>query len=78
MTKVSGKTVKYNQLPKEVYAGFLPENNRGYLVDMFEWIQDYGYYGKGTEEKVEWTAKQARGDLTTLEEWLKENPLHLA
>lgn len=77
MSKATGKKVVYQQLPLQVFAGFLPEENRKYLVDMFTWIQDFGYYGEGTEGKVEWTAKQARGELTTLEEYLKKCPLHL-
>ena len=77
MSKASGKTVKYNQLPQQVYSGFLPPVMKDYMVDMFLWIQDYGYYGKHTKEEVEWTAKQARGKLTTLEEYFEKNPLNL-
>lgn len=78
MSKASGKTVNYTQLPEQVYAGFLPEANRKYLVDMFSWIQDFDYYGPGTAEAVEWTAKQARGKLTTLEEYFEKCPIQLS
>lgn len=77
MSKVTGKTVTYKQLPQEVFSSFLPPESKDYLVDMFLWIQDYGYYGPQTVELVDWTAKQARGKLTTLEEYLVKNPLHL-
>ncbi|KAL6720500.1 hypothetical protein ACLMJK_002424 [Lecanora helva] len=77
MSKATGKTVKYTQLPQQVYAGFVPPVMAGYMVDMFLWIQDYGYYGAHTKEDVEWTAKQARGKLTTLEEYFRKNPLNL-
>ena len=77
MSKSSGKTVKYNQLPLDVWSSFLPPQSKDYLVEMFEWIQDYGYYGPQTEELVDWTAKQARGKLTTLEEYFAKCPLHL-
>ena len=77
MSKASGKTVKYNQLPLSVWKSFLPPASADYLADMFLWIQDYGYYGPQSEELVNWTAKQARGKLTTLEEYLAKNPLHL-
>ncbi len=77
MSKASGKTVTYKQLPLEVWKSFLPAESAEYLVDMFLWIQDYGYYGPQTEELVDWTAKQARGKLTTLEEYLVKCPLHL-
>ena len=77
MSKASGKTVNYKQLPLNVWKSFLPAESADYLVDMFLWIQDYGYYGPQTEELVQWTAKQARGKLTTLEEYLVKCPLHL-
>ena len=77
MSKVSGKTVKYKQLPQKVWSGFLPPAMSDYMVDMFLWIQDYGYYGSQTKPSVDWTAEQARGKLTTLEEYLKKCPLHL-
>ena len=77
ISKVTGKNVTYTQLPREVWQGFLPPNMGPFLGDMFEWIKDYGYFGKGTKEQVEWTAQQARGQLTTLEEFLKKYPLNL-
>ena len=77
MSKASGKTVTYSQLPLNVWSSFLPAESKDYLVDMFLWMQDYGYYGPQTEELVDWTAKQARGKLTTLEEYLAKNPLPL-
>ena len=77
MSKATGKTVQYKQLPLEVWSGFLPAESKDYLVDMFQWIQDYGYYGPQTAELVDWSAKQARGKLTTLDEYLVKSPLHL-
>lgn len=77
MSKASGKTVNYKQLPLDVWKGFLPPESADYLVDMFLWIQDYGYYGPQTEELVDWTAKQVRGKLTTLEEYFAKFPLQM-
>lgn len=77
MSEASGKTVNYKQLPQGVWKSFLPAEIADYLTDMFVWIQDYGYYGPQSEELVDWTAKQARGKLTTLEEYLAKSPLHL-
>lgn len=77
MSKISGKTVTYQQIPQTVWSGFLPPVMAGYMTDMFLWIQDYGYYGRKTGEEVKWSAEQARGKLTTLEEYLKKHPLHL-
>lgn len=77
MSEASGKIVNYKQLPQGVWKSFLPADIAEYLADMFVWIQDYGYYGPQSEELVDWTAKQARGKLTTLEEYLAKSPLHL-
>ncbi|PQE31161.1 hscarg dehydrogenase protein [Rutstroemia sp. NJR-2017a WRK4] len=77
MSKASGKSVVYRQLPKEVWRGFLPETMRDHIAEMLEFFQDYGYYGENTEEKVKWSAEQARGKLATLEEYFQRNPLNL-
>ena len=77
MSKASGRVVKYNQLPLEVWKGFLRPGSEGNLVGMFQWIEEFGYYGPETESKVKWTAGKARGKLTTLEEYFEKFPLCL-
>lgn len=70
MSKVTGKTIKYQQLPEDVYKSFLPEGLREGLYEMWVLSRDYGYYGKGQEELVQWAKEQAVGRLTGLEKWL--------
>jgi uncharacterized protein YbjT (DUF2867 family) len=77
ISKVTGKTVKYNQLPESAFRGFLPPAAADSLIEMLFYFQDFGYYGPQTEEKVEWTAQNARGKLTTFEEYITKNPIHL-
>ena len=77
MTKVSGKTVVYKQLPEEVWRNFLPPTMRDHIAEMLLYFQDYGYFGEETEEKVKWSAQQARGRLTQFNEYLEANPLNL-
>ncbi|BCS29987.1 uncharacterized protein APUU_80290S [Aspergillus puulaauensis] len=77
MDRVSGKKVVYRQVPEEVWKGFLPELMRDHIADMLRYFQEFGYYGDGTKEKVELGAAQARGRLTTLEEYLEAHPLRL-
>ncbi len=77
MSKVTGKNVVYKQLPKEVWGTFMPPGMAPSMVDMFVWVEEYGYFGPGTKEKVEWTVAQARGKLTGLEEYLRRCPLDL-
>ena len=78
MTRATGKTVKYVQIPRETMEGFMPTPTMAKgLCDMFLWMQDFGYYGEGTAEKVEWTAGRARGTLTSLEEYFGREPLKI-
>ncbi|KUL82271.1 hypothetical protein ZTR_10763 [Talaromyces verruculosus] len=73
LTRLTGKTVKYNQIPVDVYKGFLPPHGAECIVEMMLYGEDTGYYGSGSKEKVAWTASVARGKLTTLEEFLAKN-----
>lgn len=78
LSKHTGKTVVYKQLPEDVFRSLLP--NIGYtdiLIQMMSYQQDFGYYGADTEKLVTWTAENARGKLTTFEEYLEKNPLSL-
>ncbi|KAF2827806.1 NAD(P)-binding protein [Ophiobolus disseminans] len=78
MGRASGKSVAYIQIPEEKWRGFLPPTTKDHLAEMFQYIQDYGYYGSDTEDKLRWSAEQAHGKLTTIDEYLQENPLQLA
>ncbi|KAK5079988.1 NmrA-like domain-containing protein 1 [Lithohypha guttulata] len=78
LSKHTGKPVVYKQLPEDVFRSFLP--NTGYtdiLIQMMSYQQDFGYYGADTEELVAWAVKNARGEVTTFEEYLEKNPLDL-
>ncbi|KHN96774.1 NmrA family transcriptional regulator [Metarhizium album ARSEF 1941] len=77
ISKVTGKTVRHRQLPEDVFRQHMPPTMADYIVHMLLYIQDFGYYGKDTEELVAWTARQARGKLHSLEDYLAENPLEL-
>ena len=76
MSKASGETVAYKQMPVDIWASFIPAARRDNIVGMFQFIEEYGYYGPETKEKVAWTAQQARGKLTTLDEYLEKRPLN--
>ncbi|KIX99077.1 uncharacterized protein Z520_05538 [Fonsecaea multimorphosa CBS 102226] len=77
MSQATGKTVIYKQIPEETMRNALPPGHAAELVEMMMYYREYGYYGPGTEEMVENTAKQARGSLTTFEEYLGQHPLKL-
>ncbi|CZR63660.1 related to nitrogen metabolic regulation protein nmr [Phialocephala subalpina] len=78
MTKMSGKTVVYKQLPESVFRGFMKnEVQAENIVQMMFFIQDFGYYGEGSVEKVEETGRLVGWGLTTLGEYLRKHPLVL-
>jgi uncharacterized protein YbjT (DUF2867 family) len=77
LSKSTGKNVVYKQVSNEDFAKSLPDMVAALFVDYFGYINDYGYYGPGTEEKVEWAAKQARGKLSTFEGFLEKHPYKL-
>lgn len=77
MTKSSGKTIKYNQIPADVLASFMPAGRGEELVQMFFYHQDIGYYGPKSAELVAWASENALSRPTTFEEYLARVPLKL-
>lgn len=76
ISKATGKEVIYVQIPEETFRQYLPPWG-DMLIEMMSYQQDFGYYGSQTQELVSWAGKHARGKLTTFEEYLEQNPLHL-
>lgn len=77
LSKATGKIVVYKQIPEGVLRSFLPPGMGEMLVEMMSYQQDFGYYGADQAEKVTWSAENARGKLTTFEEYLEKNPVLL-
>ena len=77
LCKASGKTVVYKQLSNEDFAKSLPFMGE-LFADGGAFQDEYGYFGPGTEEKVAWSAKNARGKLTTLPEYFQKHPYTFA
>lgn len=78
LSKATGKNVVYAQMPDEVFKSFLPPGPyTEVLMEMMSYQQDFGYYGADTENLVAWAVKNARGKVTTFEEYLEQNPLVL-
>ena len=76
ISKVSGRTVKYQQISEDTFRQNLPPWG-DMLIEMMLYQQDFGYYGPQTKELVAWAAEHARGKVNTFEEYLTENPLDL-
>lgn len=73
ISKVTGKKVTHARLPDEMFKSFLPPGMREQLYEMWSFQRDYGYYGSETAELVQWAKEQARGKLTSMEEYLVKN-----
>jgi len=78
ISQKSGKTVKYQQIPVDVFKGFLPPMLGDDISSMWQYIEDFGYYGPDSKEKIAWTKAQVRGKVSTFGEYLEKNPLKLA
>ena len=83
MSKTTGKSVVYRQIPKEEFKGNLEKVLPVPLLveifaDAFEAQGEWGYFGKDEVETTKWAREQVGGKLVGLEEYLRENPLVLA
>ncbi|KAF9169420.1 hypothetical protein BGX21_010442 [Mortierella sp. AD011] len=77
MSKATGKTVNYKQIPEREYRVFLPPSAAEELIQMFLFYQDFGFNGPKTRELVGQTAEIAHGKLTTFEEFVVNEPFEL-
>ncbi|GIK00360.1 hypothetical protein Aspvir_004383 [Aspergillus viridinutans] len=58
LSAVSGKTMKYVEMPEAKFREFCPPAGADAIVNMFWFIQEFGYYGAETEKVVEWSVQQ--------------------
>ena len=78
MSKATGKTVVYKQIPLEDFKQSL--SFMGDLVDIFVEgfsYAEFGYFGPDSEKLVAWAVENARGRPSTFEEYLEAHPLQL-
>ena len=77
MSKATGKTIIYKQISVEEFKETLPFEP-DVFVEVFSFGEEFGYFGAESENLVAWAAKNARGRVVTLEEYLYDHPLQLA
>ena len=79
MSKATGKTIVYKRVSQEEFRKSLavPEGLADLFVEMLAFLEEVGYFGPEGEELVAWAAENARGRLSTFEEYLEARPLRL-
>lgn len=80
MSKATGKKVVYKQVSTKEFRrslSFLPVDMLAIFEQAFLYGEEFGYWGSGSEEGVKWAVEQARGKLSTLEEYFERHPLVL-
>ena len=77
ISKVTGKIVVYKQVSVEDFKKSLPFA-QDIIPETLSYLEEFGYWGPNSEELVAWAAENARGRLSTFEEYLEANPLQLA
>ncbi|KAB5545662.1 hypothetical protein GE09DRAFT_1243415 [Coniochaeta sp. 2T2.1] len=75
MTRVMGRKVVYQQVPVDAFKQILPHAAAAVFVGAYSYSEEFGYFGKDTEELVERGREIVRGKLMTLEEWLRAQHL---
>ena len=80
LSKTTGKTVVYKRISREEFKerlNMIPEYFAESLVAVTDLAEQFGYFGKGGEERVAWARENARGKLASLEDFLERHPLVL-
>ncbi|KAG0009499.1 hypothetical protein BGZ81_003355 [Podila clonocystis] len=61
ISKVTGKTVKFNKISIDTYKSHLPPGAAEPLAAQYEYVAEFGYFGPETKALIEASAKLARG-----------------
>jgi uncharacterized protein YbjT (DUF2867 family) len=80
MSKATGKKVVYKQVSTEEFKKsleFLPANLVDIFTEAFVFGEEFEYWGPVTRDMIAWSAENARGRLSTFEEYLEAHPLVL-
>ena len=75
LSKATGKNIIYKQIPVEDFKSLSFAHD--IFSETFSYLEEFDYWGPESEELVSWAAENARGRLSTFEEYLEANPLQL-
>ena len=76
MSKATGQTIVYKQIPLEDFKKSIPFA-ADIFVEGFSCGEEFGFFGPDEKNLIAWAAKNARGRLSTFEEYLQAHPLQL-
>ena len=76
MSEVTGKTVVYKQISLEEFKNDISVEPH-IFAEAFSYDEEFGYWGPDSKKEAAWAAKNARGKLSTLKEYLETHPLQL-
>lgn len=79
MSKSTGKDIAYKRISNDELKKRwnLPDGLVDMFMEMISFLDDTGYFGTDSRDLVAWAAKNARGTLSTLEEYFEAHPLRL-
>lgn len=75
MSKATGKYVVYRQVSVEEFKKSLPLDA---LVDILSYVEEFGYWGPDSKKLIAWASENARGKLSTLDDYLEAHSPQLA
>lgn len=81
IAKTTGKQITYKEISMEEFIKASLKGMDPTLAEMFaelyKYEEEFNYFGPDEDELVAWAVGNARGKLTTLEEYLTRNPMQL-
>ncbi|KAK3389575.1 putative hscarg dehydrogenase [Podospora didyma] len=77
MTKATGKKIVFEQISDEDFKKSAWPGMGVKLTEVMKSLEEFSYWGPDTQGEVDWAAANARGKLTSFEEFLEANPLPL-
>lgn len=75
MSKATGKHVVYRQVSVEEFKKSLPFDA---VADAISYAEEFGYWGPDSKKLIAWASENARGKLSTLEDYLEAHAPQLA
>lgn len=77
LAKSAGQEIVYRQVSDREMQDSLPDFLAPIFTEGFPFMEKMGYFGPGQEDLIKWSVGNARGKVTTFEEFLEAHPFRL-